>query len=184
MQQEESKQKALLIIDMQEGLTRRNTTHNSKNVIANISTLIKVARSSQCAVIFVQHDGDEGEPLHPSEPGWLIDSRLQPEIGDRIFRKTSPDSFWGTTLDEFLRTRGISELFVTGMRTEVCVDTTCRRAVSLNYMVTLVSDAHTTTQESAGLDAPSIISHHNATLDDLGNSHAWIRLATTRDVKF
>ena len=48
--------------------------------------------------------------------------------------------------------------------TEYCVDTTARRAVSMGYDVTLVSDAHTTIDNKL-LTAAQIIAHHNALLD-------------------
>jgi len=50
-----------------------------------------------------------------------------------------------------------------GAQTEVCVDTTCRRAFSLGFEVTLVSDGHST-WENATLTADQIIRHTNDTL--------------------
>ena len=58
--------------------------------------------------------------------------------------KTASDSFYRTSLEDELRRLGTTQLIVTGMQTEFCVDTTCRRALSLGFDVTLVSDAHTT----------------------------------------
>jgi nicotinamidase-related amidase len=50
-----------------------------------------------------------------------------------------------------------------GAQTEVCVDTTCRRAFSLGFSVTLVSDGHST-WDNATLTADQIIRHTNDTL--------------------
>jgi nicotinamidase-related amidase len=38
----------------------------------------------------------------------------------------------------------VSRLYVTGCLTELCVDTTCRRAIGLGFATTLVADGHTT----------------------------------------
>ena len=46
------------------------------------------------------------------------------------------------------------------MQTEMCVESTCRGAVSLDYQVTLVADAHTT-YDTAVISAEQIIAHHN-----------------------
>jgi nicotinamidase-related amidase len=54
-------------------------------------------------------------------------------------------------------------LVVAGIQTEYCVDTTCRRAYSLGYDVTLVQDGHST-WDTPDLCAPQIIAHHNRTL--------------------
>jgi len=59
--------------------------------------------------------------------------------------------------------RGIKKLVITGLQTEYCVDTTCRRAYSLGYDVVLVKDAHST-WDSGDLSAQQIIDHHNNVL--------------------
>jgi len=85
-----------------------------------------------------------------------------------IIQKTTPDSFFNTSLDEELKSRGIEDLYITGIQTELCVDTTCRRAFSQGYKVTVVSDAHSTF-DSAELTAQKIINHHNHTLRWFGD---------------
>lgn len=69
-------------------------------------------------------------------------------------------------------------LVIVGMKTEYCVDTTCRAAADLGFEVVLVSDAHSTT-DSAVLNATQIIAHHNATL-----AGPFVKLMTTKDVTF
>jgi nicotinamidase-related amidase len=63
-----------------------------------------------------------------------------------------------------MEARGIAQLIVVGCKSEVCVDATCRRATSLGYHVTLVSDAHSTT-DNAVLTAPQTIAYHNHILE-------------------
>jgi nicotinamidase-related amidase len=67
--------------------------------------------------------------------------------------------------------------------TEYCVDTTCRRATSLGYDVTLVSDAHLT-RDSEVLPATSIIAHHNFVLADFGAGDHAVKVKPTDEIDF
>lgn len=64
---------------------------------------------------------------------------------------------------ERLTEAGIEELAITGMKTEFCVDTTCRAAPGLGIPTVLIADAHTT-MDNDSLTAAQIIQHHNITL--------------------
>ncbi|CAG9620458.1 Peroxyureidoacrylate/ureidoacrylate amidohydrolase RutB [Sutcliffiella rhizosphaerae] len=86
-----------------------------------------------------------------------------PEEKDVIIQKFTPDSFLHTSLDEELKKQDIKHVILTGIQSEVCVDTTCRRAFSLGYKVTLVSDTHST-WDSKEITAQQIIDHHNRAL--------------------
>ncbi|WP_317259390.1 isochorismatase family protein [Paenibacillus baimaensis] len=52
---------------------------------------------------------------------------------------------------------------LTGIQTELCVDTTCRRARSLGYEITVAKDCHSTWVRG-DLRAQQIIDHHNILL--------------------
>jgi hypothetical protein len=80
-----------------------------------------------------------------------------------VIQKHHPDAFQDTNLQPELESRGIERLVIAGIQTEYCVDTTCRRAYSLGYDVTLVKDAHSTWDTDC-LTAPQIIAHHNNVL--------------------
>jgi len=67
--------------------------------------------------------------------------------------------------------------------TEYCVDTTCRRATSLGYNVTLASDAHLTS-DSEVLTAANIIAHHNFVLDGFGAGKQVIVVRPTDQIVF
>ncbi|MFX1517847.1 MAG: isochorismatase family protein, partial [Promethearchaeota archaeon] len=86
-----------------------------------------------------------------------------PHKRDLVIQKSTPDAFHDTSLKSELGSREIKEIIITGLQTEYCIDTTCRRAFSLNFEVTLVEDAHST-WDSDLLTAKQIISHHNAVL--------------------
>ena len=80
-----------------------------------------------------------------------------------MVQKPTPDSFHETNLHHQLGLRGIKKLIIGGLQTEYCIDTTCRRAVSLGYYVILVQDAHST-WDSPYFTAQQIIEHHNFVL--------------------
>src|SRR6185436_17449359 len=118
---------------------------------------------AQVPVIYIQHNGGPGHPLEPGSAGWPIHPAIAPAAGELVIGKTTPDSFHETTLQRELEAHGVVKLVVAGIQTELCVDTTCRRAASLGYQTTLARDAHST-WDSRTLSAPQIIAHHNDTL--------------------
>jgi len=155
---------ALAIIDVQVGMFEdSDPVFQGTELLEKINSLIDKARAANLAVIFVQHDGEGDHPLRPDKPGWPIHPALHRLDGDVVVRKLHPDAFQGTTLQPELEARGIRNLIVAGIQTEFCVDTTCRRAYSLGYHVTLVQDAHST-WDTQYLKASQIIAHHNLTL--------------------
>lgn len=156
---------ALLIIDTQLGMFDPGfpVDHGSELLIV-IRNLIDKARQAGVPVIYIQHDArDVHDPLHPDNPGWVIHPDIAPQPGESVIRKIHPDAFQDTTLKVELDRLGVKNLVVAGIQTEFCVDTTCRRAYSLGYAVTLVQDGHST-WDTEILKAAQIIAHHNQNL--------------------
>jgi nicotinamidase-related amidase len=148
---------ALLIIDVQTGLVAgTNPVYRLDALLENIATLIIHARMAGTPIIYIQdNDVDEIGSL-----GWQIHPAIASKEGDLAIRKPEADAFYGTTLQQELEAHGIAQLVVTGCKSEVCVDATCRRAINLGYNVILVSDAHSTTDNDV-LAARQIIAYHN-----------------------
>jgi nicotinamidase-related amidase len=178
-----SKTTALVVIDVQVGIIEGARAYRRSEVLEQISSLLERARASETAILYVQHDGPEGHEVEAGSPGWQIHPAIAPAPGEPIVRKRASDSFFETTLQRELERRGIRHLVITGAMTEYCVDTTCRRAISLGYDVTLVSDAHTT-HDNDLLSAAVIISHHNALLDgfDAGDHSISVKPAERVDL--
>jgi len=154
---------ALLIIDVQSAFFIENLgvyAYNGEEYLSRIKDLITQARKVGVPVIYVQHDGAEGTPFEPGTPGWPINPDIAPLKGELVIHKPTPDAFYHTTLEKELETRGIKKLIIAGMQSDWCVDTTVRRAYSLEYDVTVVEDAHTTYDDGV-INAPQIIAHHN-----------------------
>ena len=175
---------ALLVIDVQVGLVEE-PVYDADAVLERIAGLIARAHAAGAPVVYVQ-DKDVGGV---GTPEWQIHPRVAPAAGDLLVRKAWSDSFYETELQAELEARGITNLVVAGMKTEACVDTTCRRAVALGYGVTLATDAHTTADHEI-LPAPKSIEYHNAHLegfgaqDGFGEGKRWIELKPSAEISF
>ena len=155
---------AVLVIDVQEGLFRPEPFEAEK-VIERINRMTQLARTSGCPVFFVQHETPKAPLIHGSGD-WQLHHCLTVQDTDEIVRKTTPDSFLRTDLEERLNALGIQDLVICGYASEFCVDTTVRRAAALGFSVTLVSDAHTT-HDKDHASAAAIRAHHNCTLPNI-----------------
>jgi nicotinamidase-related amidase len=158
-----NKRTALLVIDLQVCNFEESPVHRGGDLLSKIGALIAQARAVRVPIIYVQHCGPEGAIDQPGTPGWEIHPAIAPTEGDAVVQKCHPDAFQETSLQDELKSRGIDRLLITGIQTEYCIDTTCRRAYSLGYDVILVKDAHSTWDTDL-LSAPQIIAHHNKVL--------------------
>jgi nicotinamidase-related amidase len=175
------KQTALVIIDMQVGLFEE--AGQPEEQLANIQSLLAHAREAGTPVIYVQHNGPEGDSLVKGLPTWEIHPNIAPREGELVVQKRASDSFYETTLNEALQQKHITHLVVTGGQTEFCVDTTIRRATTLGYNVALVSDAHITS-DNEYLSARQAIAYHNYLLDGFGTDKGRISVKPTADIHF
>jgi nicotinamidase-related amidase len=171
---------ALLVIDMQIGLVEG--AYRADAVLDRIAELIGRARRAGVPVIHVQHHHATYAPLKAGAPTWHLHPRVAPAEGERVIGKTASDAFYETPLRDELRRLEVTHVVVTGMQTELCVDATCRRAITLGLDVTLASDAHTTVD--ATLPAESIVAYHNAVLPKLAHPRHHILVRPSRAVTF
>lgn len=175
-----SGRRALLIVDMQQGLFNGpEKPYEGNRVLANINRLISRAREAGAPIFAARHTGPHGSPVEPGSPL----SQLLPDMDvdakrDTVFDKTRPNCFSGTGLAEWLADNAVGELVVVGMKTEYCIDTTCRAAADLGFQPILIADAHTC-MDTPVLPAQTIIEHHNRTLNG-----PFVKLRTTSEFRF
>jgi nicotinamidase-related amidase len=172
---------ALLVIDVQQGVVEGN--HERDAVVANVGSLVEKARREQVPVVWVQHS-DEG--LERGSERWRIVPELAPAQAEPLIEKNYGDSFEDTTLESVLARLGVGRLVVVGAQTDACVRSTLHGAFARGYDATLVSDAHTTEDQTAwGAPPPDqVIAHTNLYWKDQTAPGRTAGTVATKDVEF
>ena len=149
---------ALLVVDVQNGVVEGAPERDT--VVANVGSLVDRARREQVPVVWVQHS-DDG--LERGSDRWRIVPELAPAATEPLVEKNYGDSFEDTTLESVLSGLGVGRLIVVGAQTDACVRSTLHGAFARGYDATLVSDAHTTEDQTAwGAPPPeAVIAHTN-----------------------
>jgi nicotinamidase-related amidase len=164
-------QSALLIIDVQQGFFDEADAEDAA-FLKRIAGVLERAREQQIPVVYVQHDGGPGHLLEVGTAGWHIHPWIGPHPEDIVLSKRASDAFYETSLHDKLQALGVSRLVVTGAQTELCIDSTCRQALSLNYDVCLVADGHATGGTDM-LNVAQVIEYHNRLLPHVAHpTHA------------
>jgi nicotinamidase-related amidase len=149
---------ALLVVDVQTGVVAG--AHQRDAVVAKIAGLVEKARREKVPVIWVQHSSEE---LTTGSDPWGIVPELAPDDAEPLIAKTYGDSFEDTALDAVLADLSVGRLVVVGAQTDACIRSTLHGALARGYDATLVSDAHTTEDQTAwGAPPPDkVIAHTN-----------------------
>jgi len=168
---------ALLVIDMQ-----YNFNSVAQPIVDNVISLIECFRANKGKILFTRHGHRDPKTdggmlarwwgdliLYGSEEWELIDG-LPMQTGDTIIDKSRYSAFFGTELDDLLKSAGVEDLIITGVLTNCCCETTARDAFMRDYRVFFVADA-----TAAPTDAL-----HVATLKNLAYGFAYI--VNTRDL--
>jgi nicotinamidase-related amidase len=147
---------ALIVIDVQNDVVAG--AHNRDGVISNINTLVSKARAEGVPVVWVQHSS---EHLPLDSDGWQYVPELTREDSEPLIHKQYGDSFEATDLEAVLAERKVGRLIVAGAQTDACIRSTLHGAIVRGYDATLVSDAHTTEDQTEwGAPPPDLVIAH------------------------
>ena len=136
---------ALLVIDVQNQVVEG--AYNKDQVISNINSAVVKARAAGVPVVWVQHSDDW---MAIGSDDWQIVPELQPAEGEAKVGKLYRNSFEATELESVLERLEVGHVYVCGAQTNNCVRFTSHGALDRGYDVTLLKDAHTTTDYTSG----------------------------------
>jgi nicotinamidase-related amidase len=141
---------ALVVIDLQKGIVGLPTVHPASEIISRAAQLARAFRERGLPVVLVNVSGaapgrtDAGPRKFSFPADW---TELVPELeqhpDDHIVTKQRVGAFIGTSLDDYLCQRGVTQVFLTGVATSSGVEATARSAYDHGYNVVLIVDAMT-----------------------------------------
>ena len=165
------KHSALLVIDLQNYFRQI-----VRPVLGNIQNIIQFCRQKNIPVIFTQHghtdaasDGGVleewwGQVILHGTKDWKFIPEIKIESKDLVLQKKRYSAFFETDLEKFLRSKGIKDLIISGVMTNLCCETTARDAFMRDYRVFFLIDGTATGKDD----------HHLATLKNLGYGFAYL----------
>jgi nicotinamidase-related amidase len=141
---------ALIVIDLQKGIVSQPTVHPVTEIVGRSAELARAFRERGMPVVLVNVAGrapgrtDAAARSFSFPPDW---TELVPELeqhpDDYLVTKERIGAFIGTSLHDFLRQHGVTQVVLTGVATRSGVEGTARSAYDYGYNVVLVVDAMT-----------------------------------------
>lgn len=135
--------RALIIVDMQRCMAApASGRRNNPEAEANIALLLSAWRKAQLPIVHVRHlSRTVGSGFWPGQAGAEFQPQFTPAPNEHVVEKNVPDAFLNTGLERWLRVRGVERLVVSGVSTNISVESTVRTAGNLGFQVVVVSDA-------------------------------------------
>jgi len=141
---------ALVVIDLQKGILAVPAAHPAAEILQRSAQLAGAFREKGLPVVLVNVTGgapgrtDVVRPKVALPDDWAeLASELDAQPSDYRVSKQRVGAFIGTGLNEYLRERGVAQIFLCGVSTSVGVESTARSAYDHGYHVVLVTDAMT-----------------------------------------
>jgi nicotinamidase-related amidase len=140
---------ALVVIDMQKGIVALPLAHPVPDITDRVARLARGFREQGLPVILVNVAGrapgrTEATFNFSPPPDWTdLVPELDRQPSDYTVTKLQVGAFYGTALEQILRRRGVTQVFLAGVATSAGVEATARNAYDLGFHVALVVDAMT-----------------------------------------
>ena len=133
----------LIIIDMQKGMANPAVgERNNPGAEKNIADLLGAWRGASAPVVHVRHISRTAtSPFAPGQAGVEFQDALLPLAHEHVVEKNVTDAFINTTLERWLRVRGLDEVVLVGVSTNNSVEASARTAGNLGFRTVVVSDA-------------------------------------------
>jgi nicotinamidase-related amidase len=156
------RESALVLVDLQHGITAMPTVHPADEIVERAARLAHAFRARELPVALVRvafaPDGADAVrvPVDEQPPPMTVGpdfATYRPELGsapgDILITKRGWDAFFGTELDLQLRRRGVRCIVLAGIRTCIGVESTARTGFALNYEQVIATDAISDTSAEA-----------------------------------
>lgn len=160
---------ALIVLDVQESFRTRPAWDEIANprIAEPVNRLVDLARAEGHLVVWVLHTEPGSDGVFDPALGHVrfLKELTEPRPDEPVLSKTSHNAFTTTELQRLLTAAGVGQLWVCGIRTEQCVETTARVGSDLGYQIVFVSDA-TTTNPLGSLTADEIVTRTETVLKD------------------
>ncbi|AZB16694.1 cysteine hydrolase [Chryseobacterium indologenes] len=172
---------ALLIIDIQNDYFPggKMELKGAEQAGRNAKQILGFFRKNNLPVIHIMHvSTNEGATFFlPETSGAEINILVSPQRDEKIITKHFPNSFRETDLLQYLHSKNIQKLVITGMMTDVCVESTTRAAFDFGFSTAVIGDATATRDRELGgkiVPADDIQRSFLAGISALGNLYAEI----------
>ncbi len=147
-QQQKTEHTALLIIDVQNDYFPggKMTLEKSVQAAENTRRILEYFRNNHLPVIHIQHisTNDGAAFFLPGTDGAKINHLVLPREDEKVIVKHFPNSFRETDLLNYLQSKNIKNMVITGMMTDVCVESTTRAAFDFGFTNIIIGDATAT----------------------------------------